>query len=108
MCDTKQEKAYMQALLDLTTKFGSVSSTVREIEQALAHSDHADWSALVRTIQEHERLKLHATLHLHVLRKAHAFETFAWQRDEASSISGSAHEGARAWIPTHARSASPA
>lgn len=78
----------MQALLELTRRFGGVSSTVRDIEQALAHNDYAELAALVRSIQENERLKLHATLHLHVLRKAYAFETFAWQRDDASGISG--------------------
>jgi len=82
MLRTRQEGPYLRLLPQLTSAFSDISRAVIQLEASLTQElGRPDLAALMRRVQEGEREKLKLTLALQALKKAHAFETFAWQSD---------------------------
>eukprot|EP01018_Ginkgo_biloba_P038727 Gb_14072 [translate_table: standard] len=69
---TGADQAYQQLCSQITAEFNDCSKQVLEMEAILGDSDHCreDLVSLLKTVQAHEKQKLHMTATIQVLKKA--------------------------------------
>ncbi|GLJ49927.1 hypothetical protein SUGI_1061460 [Cryptomeria japonica] len=69
---TGSDRAYQQLCSEITTDFNDCSKQVIEMESILGSSDYCreDLVNLLKTVQSHEKQKLHMTATIQVLKKA--------------------------------------
>jgi hypothetical protein len=88
MCNKKADEVYRGMLPRFVEEFNQVTAVIRSVGMDLESQGRSELASCVRRFQELEHQKLTATMHLHALRKAHAFEDFEWQQDAAAPLSG--------------------
>eukprot|EP00877_Chromochloris_zofingiensis_P007611 jgi/Chrzof1/3102/Cz12g12030.t1 len=89
---TKAEGPYKHAMQQLTAAFGACSRDVIAVENCLRDDvSRSDLTALLRSVQSHEKNKLQLTLSLQALKAAHAAGRFSWQQQGGGDDSDVGH-----------------